>query len=70
MCEEESATFELKNGPHTSTITYYTIKETLVNSLLKRKYVISGLPISEDEAMEQLKEENEEYTKSKGLLLL
>jgi len=65
--KEESTAFELKNGPHTSTITYYYKGDVVTKQSAETKYVISELPISEDEAMEQLKEENEEYTKIKGI---
>ena len=65
--KEESKAFELKNGPHTSTITYYYKGDVVTKQSAETKYVISELPISEDEAMEQLKEENEEYTKIKGI---
>ena len=64
--KEESASFELKEGQNTSTITYYYKGDVVTKQTAETKYVISDLPISEDEAMEQLKEENDEYTKIKG----
>ena len=65
--KEESAKFEQKNGQHTSTITYYYKGDVVTKQTAETKYVISDLPISEDEAMEQLKEENEEATAIKGI---
>ena len=65
--KEESATFELKEGPNTSTLTYYYKGDVVTKQTAETKYVISDLPISEDEAMEQLKEENDEYTAIKGI---
>ena len=65
--KEESATFELKEGPNTSTLTYYYKGDVVTKQTAETKYVISDLPISEDEAMEQLKEENEEATAIKGI---
>ena len=65
--KEESASFELKEGQNTSTITYYYKGDVVTKQTAETKYVISDLPISEDEAMEQLKEENDEYTKIKGI---
>ena len=65
--KEETATFELKNGQHTSTLTYYYKGDIVTKQTVESKYVISELPISEDEAMEELKEENEEYTAIKGI---
>ena len=65
--KEESATFQQKNGQHTSTITYYYKGDVVTKQTAETKYVISDLPISEDEAMEQLKEENDEYTAIKGI---
>ena len=65
--KEESTAFELKNGQHTSTLTYYYKGDVVTKQSAETKYVISELPISEDEAMEQLKEENDEYTKIKGI---
>ena len=65
--KEETATFELKNGQHTSTLTYYYKGDFVTKQTVESKYVISELPISEDEAMEELKEENEEYTAIKGI---
>ena len=65
--KEESASFELKEGQNTSTITYYYKGDVVTKQTAETKYVISDLPISEDEAMEQLKEENEEATTIKGI---
>ena len=65
--KEESATFELKEGPVTTTLTYYYKGDVVTKQTAETKYVISDLPISEDEAMEQLKEENEEATAIKGI---
>jgi len=65
--KEETATFELKDEMQTSTLTYYYKGDVVTKQSAETKYVISELPISEDEAMEQLKEENEEYTKIKGI---
>ena len=65
--KEESASFELKEGQNTSTITYYYKGDVVTKQTAETKYVISDLPISEDEAMEQLKEENDEYTAIKGI---
>ena len=65
--KEESASFELKEGPNTSTLTYYYKGDVVTKQTAETKYVISDLPISEDEAMEQLKEENDEYTAIKGI---
>ena len=65
--KEESATFELKEGPVTTTLTYYYKGDIVTKQTAETKYVISDLPISEDEAMEQLKEENEEATAIKGI---
>ena len=53
--KEETATFELKDEVQTSTLTYYYKGDVVTNKLLKRKYIISKLPISEDEAMASLK---------------
>ena len=65
--KEETATFELKEGPVTTTLTYYYKGDVVTKQTAETKYVISDLPISEDEAMEQLKEENEEATAIKGI---
>ena len=65
--KEESASFELKEGQNTSTLTYYYKGDVVTKQSAETKYVISDLPISEDEAMEQLKEENDEYTAIKGI---
>ena len=65
--KEESASFELKEGQNTSTLTYYYKGDVVTKQIVETKYVISDLPISEDEAMEQLKEENEEFTAIKGV---
>ena len=65
--KEESATFELKEGQHTSTLTYYYKGDVVTKQIAETKYVISDLPVSEDEAMEQIKEENEAYTAIKGI---
>ena len=65
--KEESTAFELKNGPHTSTITYYYKGDVVTKQSAETKYVISELPISEDEAMAELKEQNDQYTTIKGI---
>ena len=65
--KEESATFEQKNGQHTTTLTYYYKGDIVTKQTAETKYVISDLPISEDEAMQELKEEMEEYTAIKGI---
>ena len=65
--KEESAAFEQKNDQQTSTITYYYKGDVVTKQVAENKYVISKLPISEEKAMADLKEENEEITAIKGI---
>ena len=65
--KEETATFELKDEMQTSTLTYYYKGDVVTKQTAKSKYIISELPISEDEAMAELKEQNDQYTTLKGI---
>ena len=65
--KEETATFELKDEMQTSTLTYYYKGDVVTKQTAKSKYIISELPISEDEAMAELKEQNDQYTTIKGI---
>ena len=67
-CEkEETATFELKDEMQTSTLTYYYKGDVVTKQTAESKFIISELPISEEKAMADLKEENEEITAIKGI---
>ena len=65
--KEESTAFEQKNDQQTSTITYYYKGDVVTKQVAENKYVISKLPMSEEEAMEQIKKMNELYTSIKGV---
>ena len=65
--KEETATFELKDEMQTSTLTYYYKGDVVTKQTAESKYIISKLPISEDEAMAELKEQNDQYTTIKGI---
>ena len=65
--KEETATFELKDEMQTSTLTYYYKGDVVTKQTAESKYIISELPISEDEAMAELKEQNDQYTTIKGI---
>ena len=65
--KEETATFELKDEMQTSTVTYYYKGDVVTKQTAESKYIISELPISEDEAMAELKEQNDQYTTLKGI---
>ena len=65
--KEETATFELKDEMQTSTLTYYYKGDIVTKQTAESKYIISELPISEDEAMAELKEQNDQYTTIKGI---
>ena len=65
--KEETATFELKDEMQTSTLTYYYKGDVVTKQTAESKYIISELPISEDEAMAELKEQNDQYTTLKGI---
>ena len=65
--KEETATFELKNGFQTSTLVYYHKGDVVTKQVAENKYVISELPMSEEEAMKQIKEMNEKNTSIKGI---
>ena len=65
--KEESTAFELKNDQQTSTLTYYYKGDVVTKQTAESKYIISKLPISEDEAMAELKEQNDQYTTIKGI---
>ena len=65
--KEETATFELKDEMQTSTLTYYYKGDVVTKQTAESKYIISKLPISEDEAMAELKEQNDQYTTLKGI---
>ena len=65
--KEESTAFELKNDQQTSTITYYYKGDVVTKQVAENKYVISELPMSEEKAMEQIKQMNELYTSIKGV---
>ena len=65
--KEESTAFELKDEMQTSTLTYYYKGDVVTKQTAKSKYIISELPISEDEAMAELKEQNDQYTTLKGI---
>ena len=56
--KEESTAFELKNDQQTSTITYYYKGDVVTKQVAENKYVISELPMSEEKAMEQIKQMN------------
>ena len=51
----------------TSTLTYYYKGDVVTKQTAESKYIISKLPISEDEAMAELKEQNDQYTTLKGI---
>ena len=65
--KEETATFELKEGPVTATLTYYYKGDIVTKQITEAKIAISELPVSEEKAMADLKEENEEYSAIKGI---
>ena len=65
--KEETATFELKDGPITTTLIYYYKGDVVTKQITETKLVISELPVSEEKAMADLKEENEEVTAIKGI---
>ena len=65
--KEETATFELKEGPVTVTLTYYYKGDVVTKQINEAKIAISELPVSEEKAMADLKEENEEYSAIKGI---
>ena len=65
--KEETATFELKEGPVTATLTYYYKGDVVTKQINEAKIAISELPVSEEKAMADLKEENEEYSAIKGI---
>ena len=65
--KEETATFEQKNSFQTSTLFYYHKGDVVTKQVAENKYVISELPMSEEEAMEQIKKMNELYTSIKGV---
>ena len=65
--KEETATFELKEGPVTATLTYYYKGDVVTKQINEAKIAISELPVSEEKAMADLKEENEEYSAIKGV---
>ena len=65
--KEESTAFELKNDQQTSTITYYYKGDVVTKQVAENKYVISELPMSEEKAMEQIKQQNDQYTTLKGI---
>ena len=65
--KEETATFELKDEMQTSTLNYYYKGDVVTKQTAESKYIISELPISEDEAMAELKEQNDQYTTLKGI---
>ena len=65
--KEESTAFELKDEMQTSTLTYYYKGDVVTKQTAESKYIISELPISEDEAMAELKEQNDQYTTLKGI---
>ena len=65
--KEETATFELKDEMQTSTLTYYYKGDVVTKQTAESKYIISELPISEYEAMAELKEQNDQYTTIKGI---
>ena len=65
--KEETATFELKEGPVTATLTYYYKGDVVTKQINEAKIAISELPVSEEKAMADLKEENEEYSGIKGI---
>ena len=60
--KEETATFELKDEMQTSTLTYYYKGDVVTKQTAESKYIIS-----EDEAMAELKEQNDQYTTLKGI---
>ena len=65
--KEESTAFELKNGQHIQTVTYYYKGDVVTKQTSETKLVISDLPISEEKAMADIKEENEKITAIKGI---
>ena len=65
--KEESTAFELKEGPVTTTLTYYYKGDVVTKQIIEAKIAISELPVSEEKAMAELKEENDEYTAIKGI---
>ena len=65
--KEETATFELKEGPITTTLIYYYKGDVVTKQIAETKIAISELPVSEEKAMAALKEENEESTAIKGI---
>ena len=65
--KEESTAFEQKNGPITVTVTYYYKGDVVTKQIAETKIAISELPVSEEKAMADLKEENEELTAIKGI---
>ena len=65
--KEESTAFELKEGPITVTVTYYYKGDVVTKQIAETKIAISELPVSEEKAMADLKEENEEYSAFKGI---
>ena len=65
--KEETATFELKEGPITTTLIYYYKGDVVTKQINEAKIAISELPVSEEKAMADLKEENEEYSAIKGI---
>ena len=65
--KEESTAFEHKEGPITVTVTYYYKGDVVTKQIAETKIAISELPVSEEKAMADLKEENEELTAIKGI---
>ena len=65
--KEETATFELKREGVVSTLVYYYKGDVVTKQINEAKIAISELPVSEEKAMADLKEENEEYSAIKGI---
>ena len=65
--KEESTAFERKEGPITVTVTFYYKGDVVTKQIAETKIAISDLPVSEEKAMADLKEENEELTAIKGI---
>ena len=65
--KEESTAFELKNGPHTSTITYYYKGDVVTKQTAKSEIDLKKLPISEEEALKKFQENTDSYNSVKGV---
>jgi len=65
--KEETATFELKKEGLVSTLVYYYKGDVVTKQTARNEFEISKLPISEDEALQQIKANTDAYNAVKGV---